>query len=659
MAGISKLLVANRGEIAVRVLRAARGRGYRTVAVHSEADATALHVKRADEAVEIGPPPAADSYLSIERIVDAAKSSGADAVHPGYGFLAESADFAEACIAAGLVFVGPKPDAIRRMGDKSEARRLMAAAGVPCIPGYDGDDQDLAMLEAKAREIGLPLMVKARAGGGGRGMRLVTEGDDLAAAIAAARSEAEAAFGDGGLLLERALGDTRHVEVQVLADRHGNTVHLGERDCSVQRRHQKVIEEAPSPAVDEDLRRAIGEAAVAAARAVDYEGAGTVEFLLGADGAFHFLEMNTRIQVEHPVTEMVTGVDLVDLQLAIAEGAPLPFGQDDVRLTGHAIEARLYAEDAAAGFAPQAGRVAAWRPALGDGVRIDTGIEAGTEVTPYYDPMIAKIVALGQDRDEARQRLIGALDETVILGLTTNRDFLARVLADETFARGEATTTFLEAHFVGDSLGEARLSDAAIALAAALISRRDVSLWDGWRSAGRTWWPIKLAWPDGEAQAEVELAKGVYKVRLGDFAAAFEISAFENEIVRFRRDGAEETAHGVFDEDDVLHLAFDGAMASFHEATMGKVGEAAGDDDGALLAPMAGTVIDVAVAPGDAVEKGQCLVVIEAMKIQHEIRAASDGVVAEARVAVGDQVDSRQTLIVLEPRAEELRQAGE
>ena len=659
MAGISKLLVANRGEIAVRVLRAARGRGYRTVAVHSEADATALHVKRADEAVEIGPPPAADSYLSIERIVDAAKSSGADAVHPGYGFLAESADFAEACIAAGLVFVGPKPDAIRRMGDKSEARRLMAAAGVPCIPGYDGDDQDLAMLEAKAREIGLPLMVKARAGGGGRGMRLVTEGDDLAAAIAAARSEAEAAFGDGGLLLERALGDARHVEVQVLADRHGNTVHLGERDCSVQRRHQKVIEEAPSPAVDEDLRRAIGEAAVAAARAVDYEGAGTVEFLLGADGAFHFLEMNTRIQVEHPVTEMVTGVDLVDLQLAIAEGAPLPFGQDDVRLTGHAIEARLYAEDAAAGFAPQAGRVAAWRPALGDGVRIDTGIEAGTEVTPYYDPMIAKIVALGQDRDEARQRLIGALDETVILGLTTNRDFLARVLADETFARGEATTTFLEAHFVGDSLGEARLSDAAIALAAALISRRDVGLWDGWRSAGRTWWPIKLAWPDGEAQAEVELAKGVYKVRLGDFAAAFEISAFENEIVRFRRDGAEETAHGVFDEDDVLHLAFDGAMASFHEATMGKAGEAAGDDDGALLAPMAGTVIDVAVAPGDAVEKGQCLVVIEAMKIQHEIRAASDGVVAEARVAVGDQVDSRQTLIVLEPRAEELRQAGE
>ena len=371
--------------------------------------------------------------------------------------------------------------------------------------------------------------------------------------------------------------------------------------------------------------------------------------------------MNTRIQVEHPVTEMVTGVDLVDLQLAIAEGVPLPFGQDDVTLSGHAIEARLYAEDAAAGFAPQAGRIAAWRPVAGEGIRIDTGIEVGTEVTPYYDPMIAKIVAFGQDRDEARQRLIAALQDTVILGLTTNRDFLARVLADETFARGEATTIFLEAHFVGDSSEKSGISDAAIALAAALISRRDVGLWDGWRSAGRTWWPIKLAWPDGEARAEVELADGVYKVCLGDFAADYTILGFEDDVVRFHRDGAEETAHAVFDEDDVLHLAFDGGTASFHEATMGKAGETAdtAGGGGALLAPMAGSVIAVAVGPGDAVEKGQCLVVIEAMKIQHEIRAAADGIVAEAQVAVGDQVAARQTLIVLEPAQEELRQAGE
>ena len=390
------VLIANRGEIACRIIRAARAEGLRSIAVYSDADANAPHVRLADAAVRIGPSAPAQSYLSIGALIDAAKATGAEALHPGYGFLAENADLAEASAAAGLVFVGPPPAAIRAMGDKSAAKTRMEAAGVPCAPGYHGDDQSAARFATEAARIGYPVMVKATAGGGGRGMRIVREPEALEAAYAAARSEAENAFGDGRLLIERALLAARHVEVQVFGDAEGAIVHLGERDCSIQRRHQKVIEEAPSPAVSAELRAAMGAAAVRAASAVGYVGAGTVEFLLDGDGRFYFLEMNTRIQVEHPVTECVTGIDLVRLQFQVAQGRPLPFAQSQIALRGHAIEARLYAEDPAADFLPSIGTLAAWRPAKGEGVRIDAGVETGSAVTPFYDSMLGKIIAFGE-----------------------------------------------------------------------------------------------------------------------------------------------------------------------------------------------------------------------------------------------------------------------
>ncbi len=442
----SKVLVANRGEIAWRVMRTARAMGYRTVAVYSDADKDAPHVAFADEAVRIGPPPVGESYLSIDRILEAAHKSGADAIHPGYGFLSENEAFAAACEKAGLTFIGPPPAAIAAMGNKAAAKRRMIDAGVPCVPGYQGADQSDANLEAEARKIGLPVMVKAAAGGGGRGMRLVEHDGDLLEAIRTARTEAESAFGSGELILEKAVVDARHVEIQVFADAHGNVIHLGERDCSVQRRHQKVIEEAPSPAVDAALRDRMGAAAVAAARTIGYRGAGTVEFLLGADGAFYFLEMNTRLQVEHPVTEAITGLDLVEWQLRVARGEQLPLTQEQVTFSGHAIEVRLYAEDAYGGFLPQTGRIDVWRPATGPGVRIDHGMKDGLAISPYYDPMIAKVIAHGATREEARVRLVRALAETVVLGPTTNRHFLIRLLEHPDFAAGEATTAFLVKH---------------------------------------------------------------------------------------------------------------------------------------------------------------------------------------------------------------------
>src|SRR5215813_41749 len=446
MTSFHKVLVANRGEIAWRVMRTARTMGYRSVAVYSDADKDAPHVTFADEAVRIGPPPVGESYLNIEAVIAAAKASGAEAVHPGYGFLSENAEFAAACEKAGLVFIGPPPAAIAAMGNKAAAKRRMIDAGVPCVPGYQGVDQSDSNLEKEARKIGLPVMVKAAAGGGGRGMRLVERDADLLEAIRTARTEAESAFGSGELILEKAVVDARHVEIQVFADTHGNVIHLGERDCSVQRRHQKVIEEAPSPAVDDDLRHRMGAAAVAAAKAIGYRGAGTVEFLLGADGAFYFLEMNTRLQVEHPVTEMITGQDLVAWQLKIAAGEKLPLTQEQVAFSGHAIEVRLYAEDAYAGFLPQTGRIDVWRPASGPGVRVDHGMKDGLAISPFYDPMLAKVIAHGGTREEARTRLVRALRETIVLGLTTNRHFLIRLLEHPEFAAGRATTAFLGRH---------------------------------------------------------------------------------------------------------------------------------------------------------------------------------------------------------------------
>ena len=435
------LLIANRGEIALRIMRTARRMGYRSIAVYSDADCGARHAREADAAVRVGGASPRDSYLNIAAIIEAAKLSGADAVHPGYGFLAENADFAQAVIDARLTWVGPPPAAIRQMGDKAEAKRIARKAGVPTIPGYDDADQSDDTLAEAARGIGYPVMIKAAAGGGGRGMRLIRAESELAAALGAARSEAHHAFGDGTLLLERALGGARHIEVQVFADQHGNVVHLGERDCSVQRRHQKLIEESPSPAVDAGLRERLGAAAVALARAVNYVGAGTTEFLLDRDGNFYFMEMNTRLQVEHPVTEAITGIDLVEWQLRVAAGERFTRPQSDIRFSGHAIEARLCAEDPARDFLPQAGCLVLWIP--DESVRTDHALASGAEISPHYDSMIAKVIARGRTRDEARERLASALDNTVALGLPTNKAFLAAVLRDEEFSARGATTDFL------------------------------------------------------------------------------------------------------------------------------------------------------------------------------------------------------------------------
>jgi len=447
MSAFSKILIANRGEIACRIIRTAHAMGYKTVAVHSEADREALHVKMAGEAVCIGPAEASASYMNIECIIQTSLQTGADAVHPGYGFLSENPAFAEACIKNGIAFIGPDPQAIRVMGNKAAAKRKMIKAGVPCIPGYEGEDQSDTQFIDTAQKIGFPVMIKAAQGGGGRGMRLVKKPEKLAKALKAARSEAENAFGSGELILEKAVIEPRHIEIQIFADSYGNIVHMGERDCSIQRRHQKVIEEAPSPVISDELRTRMGDSAIAAASEICYCGAGTVEFLLTDEGDFYFLEMNTRLQVEHPITEFITGFDLVEWQLRIARGEKLPLTQSDISLTGHAIEARLYAEDPYNNFLPKVGTLIEWAPAIGTGIRVDHGLQSGLEITPYYDPMIAKIIAHGDTREEARERLILALKKTVDQGLVTNRLFLIECLEAKAFIQGDVTTAFIDTHF--------------------------------------------------------------------------------------------------------------------------------------------------------------------------------------------------------------------
>jgi geranyl-CoA carboxylase alpha subunit len=599
----TKILVANRGEIAWRIMRTAKAMGYRTVAVFSDADRDAPHVAFADEAVRIGPPPVADSYLSIDRILEAAHKSGADAIHPGYGFLSENDTFAAACEKAGLVFIGPPPAAIAAMGNKAAAKRRMIDAGVPCVPGYQGTDQSDGNLEKEARKIGLPVMVKAAAGGGGRGMRLVERDGDLQEAIRTARAEAESAFGSGELILEKAVVDARHVEIQVFADAHGNVIHLGERDCSVQRRHQKVIEEAPSPAVNADLRGRMGAAAVAAARAIGYRGAGTVEFLLAADGAFYFLEMNTRLQVEHPVTEAITGQDLVAWQLRVAAGERMPFTQEQVRLEGHAIEVRLYAEDAYAGFLPQTGRIDVWRPASGPGVRIDHGMKDGLAISPFYDPMIAKVIARGATREEARTRLIKALRDTVVLGPTTNRHFLIRLLEHPEFAAGKATTAFLTKH----AFPAPEVSEHHWKLAASLLWRQSAERYPpalrGWRNSNPEPTPIKLAVGDEERTINVAPEDAL------------------SGAVPFHIDG-----------DDIV-VDLDGFTVRFTDKT--------------YAPPAAAAAGSVRVAAGDTVARGQTLVVLEAMKIQHQLKAALDAKVESVQVQEGQQVANRTVLVTM------------
>ena len=649
----SKILIANRGEIACRVMRTARDMGYRTVAVYSDADRDALHVRMADEAVRIGPPPARESYLSVEALLAAARLSGADAVHPGYGFLSENDEFAAACEGAGIVFVGPAPAAIRAMGNKAAAKRLMIAAGVPCVPGYQGEDQSDEKLASEAARIGYPVMVKAAAGGGGRGMRLVSRPEDVAKSIATARSEATNAFGSGELILEKAVVDARHVEVQVFGDSHGNVIHLGERDCSVQRRHQKVIEEAPSPAVSAELRDKMGAAAVAAATAIQYRGAGTVEFLLDASGEFYFLEMNTRLQVEHPVTEEITGLDLVEWQLRIAAGEPLPLSQDQVRLDGHAIEVRLYAENPAKNFLPQSGTIHTWTPASGKGVRVDHGIASGQAISPFYDPMIAKVVAHGRTRDEARRRLVRALEDTVLFGLPNNKAFLVSMLQHPVFADGGATTGFIGEHFApgSEAISAREISSRAKALAAVLLyersARKLAALVSGWDSTGVFSKPLQVA-IGNEISTISLMAQGGdrFEATVGDETVDIEIVGCSDGRLRIASGGLQGEARFAFDG-EWLHLAVGADSFSVRDASHDQKKSGERDGDTRMLAPMNGRIVSVLAKAGEDVKKGQRIVILEAMKMQHEIVAGRDGRLETVSVQEGDQVATRQVLAAL------------
>ncbi len=647
-ARFSSVLVANRGEIACRIIRAAREEGLDAIAVYSDADAAAPHVRLADKAIRIGPSAPGQSYLSIGALIDAAKATGAEALHPGYGFLAENADLAEACAAAGLVFVGPSSSAIRAMGDKSAAKARMAAAGVACVPGYHGDDQSPTRFTEEAARIGFPLMVKAAAGGGGRGMRVVREPEALDGALQAAHAEAEHAFGDGRLLIERALLAARHVEVQVFGDEQGAIVHLGERDCSIQRRHQKVIEEAPSPAVPPSLREAMGAAAVTVARAVGYVGAGTVEFLLddapAGDRRFYFLEMNTRIQVEHPVTECVTGLDLVRLQFRVAQGLPLPFGQAELAFGGHAIEARLYAEDPANDFLPSIGTLAIWRPPAGEGVRVDAGVEQGSPVTPFYDSMLAKVIAHGATREEARLRLLRALERTFVAGVVTNRDFLIETLTRPKFVEGRATTAFVgEAAFAA-----AAPSRKAIALAAILFVGREPppTPTAGWRAA-----PLRLALDGVERRVSVRRQREEIFVAVDGEEEAFQSVAFGDGEARYRIDGVDSRASYARDRDD-LWLDLDGVCRRFTDRTYAPPQLKEADADGAVRSPVSGVVISIEATAGDKVKRGQALATVEAMKMQYAILAPIDGVVAEAHAVAGRQAEARALLFAIAPEGD-------
>ena len=660
MTRFTSILVANRGEIACRVLRTAKALGYRTVAVYSEADAKAPHVLMADEAVCIGPSPVNESYLVQEKILQAAQASGAEAIHPGYGFLSENADFARAVEDAGLVFVGPSPDAIHLMGNKAEAKRRMIAAQVPCVPGYEGADQSDEVLLAEGDRIAPPLMVKAAAGGGGRGMRLVHDSAELANAIDLARAEAQSAFGSGELILEKAIIRPRHVEVQVFADTQGNTIHLGERDCSVQRRHQKVVEEAPCPVMTEELRAAMGAAAVAAAQSINYRGAGTVEFLLDESGKFYFLEMNTRLQVEHPVTELITGLDLVALQLQVAQGEPLGLTQEDIKLEGHAIEVRLYTEDPTQDFLPTSGPVDLWSPPGGTGIRVDSGICTGQEISPFYDPMVAKIIASGPTREIARLRLIEALKETVLFGTRHNRDFLVACLEKECFAAGQATTAFITEEFAEGEIADPQpaFSDSAVA-AVIELALQHADLYSSsvmvapqlrdWASAS----PLisRKQYRHGETVHDLSvmpLGNSRYRVFDASESAVVELLSLEGSTAHVGIDDSQHIARFHLPEVGKLYLSIDGRAAQYRDTIrLDGVQDQAGGS-GSVIAPMHGLLLEVRVTAGDTVEQGETLAVLEAMKMHYEIVAEAAGEVKEVLAQAGNQVAADDLLMAIE-----------
>jgi len=660
MRKFKSILIANRGEIAVRVIRTAKALGYRTIAVYSDADDGAPHMKLADDAVHIGPAPVGQSYLDMDKILSAAKQSGAEAIHPGYGFLAENADFARAVSKAGLVFIGPDADAIDIMGNKAEAKRRMIAANVPCVPGYEGEDQSDEAMTKAANNIGYPLMVKAAAGGGGRGMRLVEKAGEFLGALGTAKSEALNAFGSDEIILEKAILMPRHVEVQVFADSHGTTIHLGERDCSVQRRHQKVVEEAPCPVMTGELRAQMGAAAVEAARSIKYLGAGTVEFLLDAAGHFYFLEMNTRLQVEHPVTEMITGLDLVALQIRVAEGLALGMNQDDIRLNGHAMEVRLYAEDPAQDFLPVTGHIDFWQPANGDGVRIDAGIETGQEISPFYDPMVAKVVAWGEDRDIARHRLIKALKETAFFGSTTNKGFLINILEKESFAKGEATTAFISEEFSEDDLAVAppAMLEAAMAAVIQFVTERQTAFDNSlnvsprlldWSSGGHLQTRYIYAFDETDIDILVMPQRNNrYVVLHGEAETQIQVQSCTDNHAELVVDGRRHLVLYSAPMPGLLDISLEGRSLSFRNqlAFATSAEEAAGG--GRVVAPMHGALLEVFVKPGDTVETGSRLAVLEAMKMQHDILAEIDGTVQDVLASAGSQVAADDLLIEIE-----------
>jgi 3-methylcrotonyl-CoA carboxylase alpha subunit len=650
---LSSVLIANRGEIACRIARTARQMGLRTIAVYSGADAGALHVRACDEAHLIGPPAAAASYLAIEKILDVARRTGAECIHPGYGFLAERAEFAEACAAAGVVFVGPPPGAIRAMGLKDGAKALMAKAGVPIVPGYHGERQEPKFLKEKAYELGYPVLIKAVAGGGGRGLRRVDRHADFDHALEGAQREALAAFGDQRVLVEKCVPSPRHIEIQVFADTHGNIIHLHERDCSLQRRHQKVVEEAPAPGMTAELRDIMGRTAVEGARAVGYVGAGTVEFIVdGAKGlrpdGFWFMEMNTRLQVEHPVTEAVTGLDLVEWQFRVAAGEPLPLAQDQVPLRGHAVEARLYAEDPEKGFLPSSGRLVALEFPMADGIRIDTGVESGAQVSPFYDPMIAKLIAHAATREEALDALGRTLDRTIALGPRTNLGFLAALCRSAGFRAGAFDTAYIDRHLAALGAVPQEPDRAAAACGVSSLMAREAdriaarrvadapdSPWDALDafqlSGPRTLQiPIRI---DGEsAVAEVAYDGDRIDISVDDERAAADFIAIDGPgSVYVLRKGRQTVVKLKDAEIDVEHL----------------------DGDGAVTAPMHGKVLAILVEPGATVAKGQRVAVIEAMKMEHALVAPLGGTVADIVATVGSQVAEGATVLVIEASATE------
>jgi 3-methylcrotonyl-CoA carboxylase alpha subunit len=653
-----KLLIANRGEIACRIMRTAKRMGLRTVAVFSDADRDAAHVMLADQAELIGPAPAKDSYLRIDAIIDAARMTGAEAIHPGYGFLSENADFAQACADAGLIFVGPSADTIRLMGSKSAAKTRMESRGVPVVPGYHGDDQSLATLQEAADRIGYPVLVKASAGGGGRGMRVAGKSDELGEAVAGAQHEAASTFGNDQVLIEKLIAKPRHIEVQVFGDLHGNMVSLFERECTLQRRHQKVMEEAPSIGITPQRREEMSATARVAAQAVGYVGAGTVEFVVDKSG-FYFIEMNTRLQVEHPVTEMITGVDLVEWQLWVAFGERLPLPQDAITANDHAIEARIYAEDADKGFLPAIGTISAWREPTGPGIRVDTGFRAGDTVTPYYDALLAKVIAWGEDRTDALHRLIEALGQFEIAGVTTNLAFLRALASHPLVATGEIDTGFIEREI--SALTSAKLSlatlDLAAACAAVLLREQSeqvapalASPWDrtdGWMVAGRR--SRRLSFRHGAERYEVMLwyARDGLSMEFAGTHARLQFVLRDGALDLCLGDAPERVSVAWVDRD--LEMTTPRGHLELHwiDPFAGEVGETMAASR--IVAPMPGTVTRILAEPGAELRRGAPLIVLEAMKMEHTLRAPADGRLQALKCAVGDVVQEGAELAEFEP----------